>query len=192
MTNNTNKNNTNTAKQANQKDNVFFAVCFLVFLVCLALDLVTKSLAEMFIQRGEVIPFIPWFMNLTLSYNTGMAFSMFADNPLVMDIITWTSLPVIIGMLVVAFLLPKRFNPHRLIVSIIAAGALGNFFDRIVLEGVRDFMDISSIGFGVCNFADYCITIGGVCLFFCLLFVGEDAIFPIIGVQKNQADGSKE
>ena len=191
MRNNTDKNNIN-AKPAKQRDNVFFLICLLAFFVCLALDLITKSLAEMFIQRGEVIPFIPWFMNLTLSYNTGMAFSMFADNPLVMDIITWSSLPVIVGMLVVVFLLPKRFNPHRLIVSIIAAGALGNFFDRILLEGVRDFMDISSIGFGVCNFADYCITIGGVCLMFCLLFVGEDAIFPMIGVQKNQTDGSKE
>lgn len=170
-------------------DNKFFLVCLLAFFICVVIDLVTKGLAEFFIEEHEVIKFIPWFMNLTLEYNSGMAFSWLSDNPLAMDIITWLTVPVMIALLVGAYWLPKQYNPHRFLLCVVAGGAFGNFVDRILIaEGVRDFMDISSIGFGVCNFADYFITIGGVCLLFCLLFVGEDAVLPLIGKKKNSVE----
>ncbi len=174
------------------RDNRWFLWCLLVFFIGIAIDLITKALAEIFIAENEVIEFIPWFMNLTLHYNKGMAFSMLADNPVLMKIITWATLPFIIGLLVVAFILPKSYNPHRLFVALVASGAVGNFVDRVLIEeGVRDFMDISSIGFGVCNFADYFIVLGGVALLFCILFVGDDALLPLIGKSKTKDEEEK-
>lgn len=145
--------------------------CAVVFAVCLAIDLVTKGLAELFIQEGELIPFIPGFMNFTLSYNSGMAFSMFSDNPIAMGIITWLTVPVMLFFCGVVYFLPKHYNICRVLLSAVTAGALGNFIDRVfIAAGVRDFMDVSSIGFGVCNFADYFISIGGVILVVCYVY----------------------
>lgn len=149
----------------------FLYWCILVFALCLLIDLGTKALAEALIEEGERISFIPGFMNLTLTYNSGMAFSMFSDNPIAMGIITWMTVPVMLFFCGVIYFLPKHYNVCRILLSAVTAGALGNFIDRVMIPaGVRDFMDVSSIGFGVCNFADYFISIGGVILIACYIY----------------------
>ena len=182
-------------KRGKRWDIRFFAVCLIVFFAGIVIDLATKAWAEYYFTQDSspsYIVVIPGFLNLTLTYNSGMAFSMFSDNGTVMDVITWLTVPLIIFLLGVAFALPDTFRPHRIFVSLVAAGAFGNFIDRVVIaQGVRDFMDISSIGFGVCNFADYFITVGGVLLLLCLLFVGEDSVFPLIGRKKKKKDGKE-
>jgi signal peptidase II len=137
--------------------------CILAFCVALAVDLITKGLAEYYLDQTDLIPIIPKFMNLTLVYNSGMAFSLFNNNPVAMKIITWGSLLVMLAFIYVIYRLSAHYNICRLLLSVVTAGAFGNFLDRVLIPaGVRDFMDVSSIGFGVCNFADYFVSIGGV------------------------------
>lgn len=174
-----------------KKPDRFLLVCALAFFLALFIDLGTKAWAEYYFTNVNASPvtLIPRFMDLTLHYNSGMAFSFFADNEIAMTIITWATVPIILALIVLVVKLPSRYNHYRFIVSVITAGALGNFLDRVLVEeGVRDFMDVSSIGFGVCNFADYFISFGGVILIFCLLFVGEDSIFPLIGKKKAKRE----
>lgn len=171
-----------------KKSDRFLLICGLAFFIALFIDLATKAWAEYHFTYVDKTPitFIPHFMNLTLHYNSGMAFSLFDDNELAMNIITAVSAVIMVGLAVLVIKLPPRFNRYRFIVSVITAGALGNFLDRVLIEkGVRDFMDVSSIGFGVCNFADYFISFGGVILIFCLLFVGEDSVFPLFGKRRK-------
>lgn len=178
-----------------KKSDRFLLVCALAFFIALFIDLATKAWAEYYFTYVDrnTVTFIPHFMNLTLHYNSGMAFSMFADNEIAMNIITVVSVVVMIGLVILVIKLPPRFNHYRFIVSVITAGALGNFLDRVLIEdGVRDFMDVSSIGFGVCNFADYFISFGGVILVFCLLFVGEDSIFPVFGKKRKKKQGEEK
>lgn len=168
------------------RDDGFFLVCLLVFFIGLIVDLATKAAAEFLIPEHSLISFIPGFMNWTLEYNDGVAFGSLSDNPVLMNVITWLTLPLVIAMIVVVFFLPKQFNVHRFFIALVASGAIGNFLDRVfIAKGVRDFMDISSIHFGICNVADYFITIGGVLLILSILFVGDDAIFPLIGKSKK-------
>ena len=60
---------------------------------------------------------------------------------------------------------------------------MGNFLDRLFVTDaagkavVRDFMYIRF--FNVCNFADFCITLGAVALVVILLFIGPSAAFPL-------------
>jgi signal peptidase II len=139
--------------------------CILAFCAALAIDLITKGLAEYYLDETDLIPLIPGFMNLTLVYNSGMAFSLFNDNPVAMGIITWGSLLVMLAFVYIVYRLPAHYNICRVLLSVVTAGAFGNFLDRVLIEdGVRDFMDVSSINFGVCNFADYFVSIGGVIL----------------------------
>lgn len=176
-----------------RRDNRFFVVGLLVFFAGLFIDLLTKALAEIYfgVFGHAVVEVIPGLLNLTLIYNTGAAFGSFSDNPVLMNVITWLTPVVVILFLVFAWRLPKIFNPHRFFLCLAASGAFGNFLDRVfVADGVRDFMDISSIGFGVCNFADYFSTIGLILLVLCILFVGDEALFPIIG--RKRRTGGKE
>ncbi len=171
-----------------RRDNRFFLICLIVFFAGIFIDLVTKAWAEIYFRvlGNDFFELIPGFMELELTYNTGMAFGMFSDNPVFMEIVTWATLVIVVLFLVIAWRLPKVFNLHRFCLCLAASGAFGNFLDRVfVAEGVRDFMDISSIGFGVCNFADYFSTVGLVLLVFCILFVGEESLFPLIGRKKR-------
>ena len=172
-----------------RRDNEFFLIGLLVFFVGIVIDLFTKAMAEIYfgVLGHTPVEVIPGLLDLTLIYNTGAAFGSFSDNRVLMGIITWLTPVIVIAFLVFAWRLPKIFNPHRFFLCLSASGALGNFIDRVfVADGVRDFMDISSIGFGVCNFADYFSTIGLILLIFCILFVGDESLFPLIGRKKTK------
>jgi signal peptidase II len=51
---------------------------YLLALVVIGLDQVTKILAENYLQYGQPVVLTAWF-NLTLQYNTGAAFSFLSD-----------------------------------------------------------------------------------------------------------------
>ena len=178
-----------------RRDNRFFVVGLLVLFIGIFIDLLTKAIAEYYfgVLGRDTVVLIPGFLELDLTYNTGAAFGSFSDNPVLMDVITWLTPCIVLIFLLVAWRLPKIFNPHRFFLCLAASGACGNFFDRVfVSEGVRDFMDISGLGFGVCNFADYFSTLGLVLLIFCILFVGDEALFPLIGCKRQKGGGGQD
>jgi len=68
---------------------------------------------------------------------------------------------------------PPDFHMRRTAMALILGGAAGNLIDRIFYGGlVVDFIDlgIGSSRFYTFNVADMGVTIGGVILFFCLMF----------------------
>lgn len=151
-------------------------ICGIIALVLLFADQITKLIAE---TANVNMTFIPGFINFKFYKNTGMAFSMFDDNPVAMTVITILTVLMIAGIAVLFFTLFKKNTPARAALAVIEAGAVGNLIDRLVLEYVRDFVDVSSIGFGVCNLADFYITFGAVALVIIILFVGKDAVIPL-------------
>ena len=179
-----------------RRDNTFFLVGLLVFFAGVFIDLVTKAWAEYYFEvlGNGSFELIPGFMALAFTYNPGMAFGWFSDSPVFMDVVTWATPVIVLLFLFFAWRLPKAVNPHRVCLCLAASGAFGNFLDRVlVADGVRDFMDISSIGFGICNFADYFSTFGLIVLILCILFVGEESLFPIIGRRKRaKADRERD
>ena len=58
--------------------------------------------------------------------------------------------------------------------SLIFAGALGNFIDRVIRNYVVDFIYFKPINFPIFNFADICVTVGTFVLFLCLIFVYKE------------------
>ena len=81
---------------------------------------------------------------------------------------------LIIGLtiIVILFMMIKNNNIKRFFLALIAGGALGNFYDRIVFSAVPDFIDLHFHGFHwfVFNVADIFITIGVFCLILVELF----------------------
>ena len=66
----------------------------------------------------------------------------------------------------------KNDNIQRFFLTLVAGGAMGNFYDRIVYKAVPDFIDLHFQGFHwfVFNVADIFITIGVLCLILVELF----------------------
>jgi lipoprotein signal peptidase len=59
---------------------------------------------------------------------------------------------------------PRREKWLSAALGLILGGTIGNFYDRIVFGGVRDFMHFIYIEWPVFNFADCCLVVGAILL----------------------------
>lgn len=172
------------------KQNIVYIVSILVFAALLTVDLTTKAwAAETRINQPE---YFLGFIKFTYAENEGMAWGLFKDNPTAMNFITAFTVVLILGLGVLYFTLFKRNTPARIVLAVIEAGAIGNLIDRVVLDYVRDMVDVSPLGFGICNFADFFITFGGVILLFIIVFIGKDALFPLKKEWREEAKREEE
>ncbi len=107
-------------------------------LAVLFLDILTKNLAEIFLENRHV-ELLP-FLELTLIYNRGVAFGMLSEAPDIVRLPVLLLTPVIALLITLLYSLNSedRFTPF--LMGLIAGGALGNFYDRLVLGRVRDFI----------------------------------------------------
>ena len=140
----------------------------LIALVVLA-DQIAKWLAEAYLPFAEAIEVLP-ILALYRTYNTGVAFSMFAGSG---------TLTLIIAMLaitaIVLYLWARADEGGRLAAAgyaLIVGGAVGNLIDRIVHGYVIDFL---LLHFGertlfVFNLADAALTLGPVLVLAVLVF----------------------
>jgi signal peptidase II len=138
---------------------------YLVILFLIAIDLVSKFVAEENLVFGEAIPLIP-ILDLLLVFNSGIAFSIFDFNNNVFSF--GLSL---LGLLIVFYLHSlykseeSSINSFSLI--LIIAGALGNILDRLPDGVVTDFLffHVGNTSFFIFNFADAFISIGAALFF---------------------------
>ena len=103
--------------------------------------------------------FISKFLNITLIWNEGIAFGLFALKANLYNILT--SIIVLIILIIIYILFrSKGFKKYSLI--FILGGALGNLYDRIYYKAVPDFIDfhIGEFHWFIFNIADIFITVG--------------------------------
>lgn len=126
-------------------------------------DQLTKYLAESYLQYGRPVEVLP-FLNWTLLYNPGAAFSFLSDAG------GWQRwffliISVVASVIFFAWLLrlPKEQTLMRYSLALILAGALGNLIDRALLGYVVDFISVhwqSEYFYPAFNIADSAITVG--------------------------------
>jgi len=103
--------------------------------------------------------------------NTGAAFSMLADLDDAVRVPFFYGVTFLAIIFVAFYLktLPLNFHVTRLGLVFILSGAIGNFFDRLTLGYVIDFLDVDWNLFGwhhdfaVFNIADVAINLGIIC-----------------------------
>ena len=128
-------------------------------LLLIVLDIVSKLVVSRYMSLNETIVIIKKFLNITYVHNTGVAWSLFSHN---MVLVIFVSLLVIVGIL----LYIKNNNPNSICekmgYSLVLGGALGNFINRIGWGYVIDFIDIKifSYDYPIFNLADVFIVIG--------------------------------
>ena len=163
----------------------------------LAVDLVTKIVADKLWDPGDAsVKIIPGYLELCLTYNRGMSFSMGANAGVgakIAVIIATAVLFVVFGAYYV--MMDKRRTWVRVALVLIIAGGIGNLIDRVYYQvwepysvtdpstwdGVRDMvrLKIFMFDFGVCNFADFFIVGGAITLMAAILFFDAGALFPL-------------
>ena len=109
--------------------------------------------AETLINKDITI--IEKVLYLNYAENTGVAFSMFADNRWIL--VGVTSLMLIA---VLAFFLSGKMTGKLEVfsLSLLLAGGVGNLIDRISLGYVIDYIEVLFVDFYIFNFADCLVT----------------------------------
>ena len=178
----------------------------LVFGLLVLIDQLTKLFAEVYFLAGnEPITIIPEWISLRLAYNDGIAYGIGSDASAAVKIAVIAATAVMMALLAVAYCKMDKSRAFlRVAFIFVIAGGVGNLIDRVYfrvwetaeagsfLIGVRDMVDISRFGFGVCNFADFFISAGAVMIVFALLFFDRDAIFPLGKKYKALAKEAEE
>lgn len=129
----------------------------LTIVLLIVLDQLVKWAVVSNIKLGEVKGFIPSIMSLTYLQNTGAAFSILENQQWLFTIITL----VVIGGAI--WYLIKNIKGSFWLISgltLIIAGGLGNFIDRLRQGFVVDMFQVDFINFAVFNVADTYLTFG--------------------------------
>ncbi|MBQ6854948.1 MAG: signal peptidase II [Alphaproteobacteria bacterium] len=112
---------------------------YIVSLLTLILDQVSKLSAYYFLPEHQFVPIMPFF-NLFLTYNKGVSFSAFATNASYGPwILSGISLAICIG--VICWMRTETNKTIRFALAMVLGGAIGNIIDRIRLGAVIDFLD---------------------------------------------------
>ena len=135
-------------------------ISFILIIIIFAIDRISKIYVIDLIQsKGREI-FVFDFLNLTLNWNTGIAFGLLSANAnLLYHSISALILLIIIYLI---YLMVISDKITKISISLIIGGAIGNLFDRINYYAVPDFVDFHYQNFHwfTFNIADIFITLG--------------------------------
>lgn len=136
-----------------------------VTVLAVILDLLTKHLAELWLNYNEPVYILP-FLNITLHYNDGAGFSFLSGQ-------RWLLTLVSTVMSVVLFFWLKGLERkpwlQPLYVSLILGGALGNLHDRLMYGKVVDFISVhwqNTYYFPTFNVADMAISLAAILMIY--------------------------
>lgn len=146
-------------------------IALIIGVLIVAVDQIIKYFVSVNLQPIGSVSVIDNLFSLTYVENKGVAFGMFSGMRWIFIAFT----VVLIGIIV--FYMFKKKPQSKLFyvcTALIIGGGIGNLIDRFFYGYVIDYLSVSFFP-PVCNFADYCITIGTVLLIvYLLFFTGEN------------------
>ena len=138
---------------------------FLAVLAAYLLDQFSKYIVMGMLTPGSSTSVVKGVFHLTLVHNTGAAFGIFKEHPLLFVVIA-----AAFSLILIIFMIVKRrilSMIEKISLSLILGGTLGNLTDRLRFGYVVDFLDFGV--WPVFNVADSCITVGAVLLAWSIL-----------------------
>ena len=142
---------------------IFILACFLILL-----DQLSKNFIVNHFSLGESKEVIANFFSISSHRNRGAAWGILAGQQFVFYIIT------AFGVSAILYLMFQEKGKSKFALttySLLLAGALGNFIDRVRLGYVVDMFQLEFIDFPIFNIADICLTVGVGALFLYILIV---------------------
>ena len=144
---------------------------YIIAVLVLIIDQVSKSLVEIFLNLHESFTVIKNFFYITVAHNTGGAWSIFSNHSYL-----FIGASVIAIILLIKFMFGFKNNfRNNLAFGLLFGGIFSNLADRVFLGYVRDFLDFKLFGYDypIFNIADVTIVIG-VLLLVVAVIKGED------------------
>jgi signal peptidase II len=143
----------------------------LIAAVVILLDRLSKLWVDKHVPRGHWINVITGVFRISHVFNTGAAFSLFANSispVIVRDVLIGFSIAAIVVVLVMIWYTGRAFSLTGVALALILGGAIGNLYDRIAYRYVVDFLEVTIVHYHWPDFnvADSCIVIGA-----CLLLL---------------------
>ncbi|MBD5493041.1 MAG: signal peptidase II [Lachnospiraceae bacterium] len=178
-----------TYKKARKKINVrkilLLTIDILLIAVLIVLDQYTKYLAVIRLKDKPAYPIINGVLEFNYLENHGAAFGMLQNQRVFFIFVE----VIVLG--VIAYILyktpaKKKYIMMHLMLSLIAAGAIGNMIDRIRLNYVVDFIYIVIINFPIFNLADMCVTFSTALLVLSLLFFYKESDLYFISFNQKK------
>ena len=127
----------------------------LLVIVLLVIDLGLKYLVSTYLTTVNIIDN---FFSLTYVLNDGAAFSLFASRTYLLILIA------IICLFFIIYELKNNLDDRVLSIgySLVLAGLLGNFIDRLIDGCIVDYLSFKILGYNypIFNFADVLIVVG--------------------------------
>jgi signal peptidase II len=160
-------------------------IYYLIIPAVILLDQVVKwAVTAHFAVGGAELNFIPGFMDIVYTENTGAAFSILEDQTVLLIVFT---VLMIAALLVYIFVNRKSESSMTLVgLSLVAGGGLGNLIDRVRLGYVVDYLDFKPLSFPIFNIADVLVCTG------CGLMLLHFALTELGARGGKTIDGSSE
>ena len=165
---------------------IFYNLAVIMPFIALAIGVViiaADQLIKYFVNTGlkpvGEVSVIDGLFKLVYVENRGVAFGMFKDMRWI-----FVALTSVLLLIIIIYMFKKRPSGKFFYIcaGLIIGGGIGNLIDRVIYGYVIDYLSVSFFP-PVCNFADYCITIGVILLVIYIFFFSSK--FKSNKVEKN-------
>lgn len=131
-------------------------ISILIVVTLLVLDQLVKHLVSTSITLGASHVVIPHVLALTNLRNAGAAWSILQGQQWFFIVIS------VVAIVVIGYFMYRWRHQWPLLIglSLILAGTLGNFIDRLMHGYVVDMFELLFVNFPIFNVADSCLTVG--------------------------------
>ena len=163
----------------------FFAIAGAVVLI--AFDRFTKWLAvENLMDKSDIV-LSEGVLRLHYLENRGAAWGMLQNG-----IVLFTILTIVFLVLIIWYFIrvpaEKKYRPANVCLTFLAAGALGNFIDRVTQQYVVDFIWFDGINFPIFNVADIYVSLSVIVFVILVIFYYKDGDFRFFYKRKKKED----
>lgn len=175
----------NSTKQKLKKT-LFLLIDIIIMAALIIADQYTKQLAVLHLKdKPASFSIIKDVLEFNYLENTGAAFGMLQNQRFFFLFVE------VIVLIVIAYILYKTPNRKKyvlmhILLTLIAAGAIGNMIDRVRLNYVVDFIYIVLIHFPIFNLADIYVTVATVILVLALLFYYDENDLNFVGFNQKK------
>ena len=145
---------------------LFFLLCAAVVF---AVDQISKYAVVSHMVIYETIPVIGGFFHLTYIINYGASFGMLQHQA---GLFIGLSILVLLFICWTVFFWTGIDRTTRILLGVVAGGALGNLVDRLRYGSVVDFLDFQGIWSYIFNAADMAVVCGGLILAYMIIMGG--------------------
>ena len=141
--------------------------------IIIALDQLTKYMIVKSLEIGDSVKVIKNLLYITSHRNEGAAWGILQGKMWLFYIVT-----IVVLVILVMFFKSEGYGKPLIQfgLSLLIAGSIGNFIDRLFRSEVVDFIDTYIFGynFPIFNVADAALTIGVIVLIIVILFEGKE------------------